>query len=211
MTAWTAAWAVPCCLMHLGPPTNHASTAHWPCRSPLASVCTALHDSGSASLLPAMMWSLRSVSGILTSPPQQDKRARSGSLRLHFAQTKGGEQFGIDWGETRNPPGPGKSRPGSRFPPRPPFLPPRKATVVPAALMTVEGASKTSAHDRGRCPGCRASRGSLHTAPCCRARKPASKYSGRRMRTPSSVLVPCLGRDRGASTPHVRPPPGKPP
>ena len=90
-------------------------------------------------LLPARTRSLRSVSGILTSPPQQDKRARSGSLRLHFAQTKGGEQFGIDWGETRNPPGPGKTRPGSRFPPRPPFLPPRKATVVPAVLMTVEG------------------------------------------------------------------------
>ena len=94
------------------------------------------------------MGSLRSVSRILTSPPQQDKRARSGSLRLHSAQTKGGEQFGTNWGET--PPGPGKSRPGSRFPPRPLFLPPRKATVVPAVLITVEGASKTSAHDRGR-------------------------------------------------------------
>jgi len=97
------------------------------------------------------MRSLRSVSRILTSPPQQDKRARSGSLRLHSAQTKGGEQFGTNWGET--PPGPGKSRPGSRFPPRPLFLPPRKATVVPAVLITVEGASKTGAHDRGRCLG----------------------------------------------------------
>jgi len=39
------------------------------------------------------MRSLRSVSVILTSPPQQAKRARSGSLQLHFAQTEGGGYY----------------------------------------------------------------------------------------------------------------------
>ena len=41
------------------------------------------------------------------------------------------------WGETRNPPERPK-RPGSRFPPRPPFLPPQKTRRVPAAPMTGE-------------------------------------------------------------------------
>ncbi len=49
------------------------------------------HDSGLAPLLPATTRSLRSVSVILTSPPQQAKRARSGSLQLHSAQPAGGE------------------------------------------------------------------------------------------------------------------------
>ena len=57
--------------------TVHADTAH--------------RDSGSAPLLPGLTRSLRSVSVILTSPPQQAKRARSGSLQLHSAQPAGGE------------------------------------------------------------------------------------------------------------------------
>jgi hypothetical protein len=96
-------------------------------------------DSRPACLLPGRTGSLRSVSGILTSPPQQDKRARSGSLRLHSAQTKGEEQFGTDRGKPGTPPAPKKHGPVPGFPPDP-------LSCLPES----NGGSRRS-HDRGRC------------------------------------------------------------
>ena len=109
-------------------------------------------------LLPGRTRSLRSVSVILTSPPQQAKRARSGSLQLHSAQGEGGETNLLSLGGTRNRPRPRKITAPVPCSPQTPFLPPPNA-VVPAARMTVECASKTSAHDRGKCTGRRAPRG----------------------------------------------------
>ena len=113
-------------------------------------------------LLPARMRSLRSVSVILTSPPQQAKRARSGSLQLHSAQTcRREDQSEIALGNPEPPPAPEIHGPGSRFPR--PLLPPPEMTV-PAIRMTGEGASKTGAHDRGKCAGRRAPRGRAYSA-----------------------------------------------
>ena len=75
-------------------------------------------------LLPALTRSLRAASVFLTSPPQQDKRARSGTLRLYYTskQTEGETNPETHWG-TRNRPRPHKNHgPGSRFPR--PLLPP---------------------------------------------------------------------------------------
>ncbi len=61
-----------------------------------------------------------------------------------------GDQSGNALGETRKPPGPGKLRPGSRFSPRPPFLPPRHDART--AQMTGEGAGtvvRAHTYDRG--------------------------------------------------------------
>jgi hypothetical protein len=94
----------------------------------------------SAPLLPARMGSLRSVSVILTSPPQQDKRARSGSLQLHSAQGKGGGyKSKSTGGNPEPPPAPENHGPGSRFPPDP----------LPASTQKNEGPRRTG--DRGRC------------------------------------------------------------
>jgi hypothetical protein len=86
-------------------------------------------------ILPALTRSLRSASVILTSPPQQDKRARSGSLQLHSAQTLGGGLIFKHWGETRNPPGPTNT---ARFPvsPQTPFPASPKTPRYRPALMT---------------------------------------------------------------------------
>jgi hypothetical protein len=80
----------------------------------------------------------RAASVFPTSPPQQDKRARSGTLQLCSAskQTPGETNTETHWGKTRNPPGPGKPRPGSRSSPRPLFLPPQ--TNRRPVRMTVE-------------------------------------------------------------------------
>ena len=104
-------------------------------------------------LLPALTRSLRAASVFLTSPPQQDKRARSGTLRLYYTskQTTGETNPETHWG-TRNRPRPQeKHGPGSRFPR--PLLPP-PSTTHPAAPMTGEIAQHDSCrriHDRGKC------------------------------------------------------------
>lgn len=176
------------------------ATAHLPHSA--ASDLQALRTSIPAQhpLLPARMRSLRSVSRILTSPPQQAKRARSGSLQLHSAQTcRRGYQSGIAGENPEPPPAPENHGPGSRFPPDPLLTSPRNDG--PRRPMTVEDAKhdssrcggdrrrcrhedsrrtdarqrcrKTSAHDRGRCPGA-ALRGSRIPRGACRTRKPAS-------------------------------------
>jgi hypothetical protein len=77
-------------------------------------------------LLPGAMHMGRAACVFPTSPPQQAKRVRSGTLRLCSVRKKAaGKGWYRHWGETRNPPAP--RTPGSRFPPRPPFLPPRHA------------------------------------------------------------------------------------
>ena len=83
-----------------------------------------------------------------TSPPQQDKRARSGTLHLCYTskQTTGETNPETYWGKPGTPPAP-KTRPGSRFSPRPPFLPPHHDTTH-------------RAHDRGKCTA-----PAVHTAP----------------------------------------------
>ena len=53
------------------------------------------------------------------------------------------------WGNTRNPPGPAKPRPGSRFSPRPPFLLPQ--TTCPAAPMAAENAQHRPCIPRRTC------------------------------------------------------------
>ena len=137
-------------------------------------------------LLPARTRSLRAASVFLTSPPQQDKRARSGTLRLYYTskQTTGRTNPETHWGNTRNPPRPRKTRPGSRFPPDPHSCLPQKTTVpddpmtgesasttVRAASMTGEGADTTD-------PGAFITGESAHHRPpaprrTCRTRKPA--------------------------------------
>ena len=110
-------------------PRVRALCAAFPARSPL---------------LPAQMCSLRAASVFLTSPPQQDKRARSGTLRLYYTskQTTGRTNPETHWGNTRNPPGPEKHGPVPGFPPDPhSCLPPK--TTVPAGPMTGESASTT--------------------------------------------------------------------
>ena len=114
-------------------------------------------------LLPALTRSLRAASAFPTSLPQQDKRARSGTLRLCYTSKQAGGRTNPEthWGKTRNPPGTPK-RPGSMFSPRPPLLPPQKATTDPAAPMTKESGADPGArrtHDRGRRPWGRARRG----------------------------------------------------
>ena len=130
-------------------------------------------------LLPALTRSLRSVSVILTSPPQRDKRARSGSLRLHFAQTEGGGTIrNLTGGKPGTPPAPENHGPVPGFPPDP-----------LSCLPENNGGSRRT-HDRGRCKQTSASvRGPCKGAALRAARriqrratwmrKPASKYSGR--------------------------------
>jgi hypothetical protein len=123
-------------------------------------------------ILPALTRSLRSASVILTSPPQQDKRARSGSLQLHSAQTLGGGLILNTGGKPGTPPAPQNT---ARFPvsPQTPFPASPKtprywpapmtvegaSTTVFTAPMTEETASKTSAGHCGRGPRYRALRG----------------------------------------------------
>ena len=73
------------------------------------------------------MRSLRTTFLFLTSLPPRGGPRERGQERLCSTskQAAGGTNPETHWGKTRNPPGPGKTRPGSRFSPRPPFLPPR--------------------------------------------------------------------------------------
>ena len=123
-------------------------------------------------LLPARMRSLRVASVFLTSPPQQDKRARSGTLRLYYTskQTTGETNPETHWGNTRNPPGPEKHGPVPGFPPDPHSCLPRQ--TQPTVLMPGE-----SARHRPRIP---------HRS--SRARKPAS--TGGTRETPHSPVSP---------------------
>ncbi len=104
-------------------PQVRALRAAFPARSPL---------------LPARTRSLRAASAFLTTPPHKAERAWSGTLRLYYTskQTGGGTNPETHWGKTRNPPG----TPNGRFQvsPRPPFLPPQKATTDPTTQMTKE-------------------------------------------------------------------------
>jgi hypothetical protein len=72
-------------------------------------------------LLPALTRSHRAASIFPTSPPPTSTggRGREHSISTHDQQQ--GDQSGNALGETRNPPGPRKTRPGSRFPPQTPF------------------------------------------------------------------------------------------
>ena len=111
--------------------------------------------------LPARLRSLRSVSRILTSPPQQDKRARSGSRRLHSAQTKGG---------------------GDKYE--------KKKSNKSSHRTHDRGRCKQNqCRCPGKVQRCRAPRGSSHTAPCLPGGKPASKFSGHRPRVISPIRV----------------------
>jgi hypothetical protein len=90
-------------------------------------------------------------SAFLTSPPQQDKRARSGTLRLYYTnkQTEGETNPEAHW-RTRNRPRPRKNTapvPGS---PDPSCLPP-KTTTDPAAQMTGESAQHRPRIPRRTC------------------------------------------------------------
>ena len=131
-----SAWAI--CTRPMQRPHSSHKVRHSQSR-PLHATIRARHP-----LLPAGTRSLRSVSVILTSPPQQAKRARSGSLQLHSAQTEGGETYLNRTGGNPEPPRPRKiTAPVPGFP-QTPFLPPPEL-MVPATPMTVEGAIKTSA------------------------------------------------------------------
>ena len=121
-------------------------------------VGTVRRDSGPIPLLPAGMGSLRSVSVILTSPPQQAKRARSGSLQLHSAQCEGGgDQSVITGGNPEPPPAPENHGPGSMFPPDP--LPASPHCGGSRRTHDRGMCKQTSAHGRGMCTGRRAPRG----------------------------------------------------
>ena len=112
-------------------------------------------DLAPAPLLPAGTRSLRSVSVILTSPPQQAKRARSGSLQLHSAQCEGGETKSvITGGNPEPPPAPENHGPGSMFPPDP--LPASPHCGGSRCTHDRGMCKQTSAHDRGKCIGLRA-------------------------------------------------------
>ncbi len=98
---------------------------HRPHSAAPARAGAARRDSGPVPLLPALMRSLRSVSVILTSPPQQaegEVRITPTALRTNMQE---GRSIQINWGEPGTAPGPGKSRPRFHVPPRPPScLPP---------------------------------------------------------------------------------------
>ena len=140
-------------------------------RPPVRALCAAFP--ARSPLLPALTRSLRAASAFPTSLPQQDKRARSGTQRLYYTskQTGGETNPETHWGKTRNPPGPEKPRPGSRFSPRPPLLPPPKSHdgprrtndggkwVDPGPVRTNDrgkGTDPGTGRDlkRGRCPVC---------------------------------------------------------
>ena len=132
-------------------------------------------------LLPALTRSLRAASVFLTSPPQQDKRARSGTLRLYYTskQTTGETNPETHWG-TRNRPRPQENHgPGSMFP-RPLLPPPEKQRQTPAAPMTTESGADPSPrriNDRGRMSGHRAPYGTraCRAAPAARGNLQASR------------------------------------
>ena len=120
-------------------------------------------------LLPALTGSLRAASIFPTSPPHR----AIGRGREHYSSTtrvnrQEGDQSGNALGGNPEPPERPKP-PGSRFSPRPPFLPPqhhsarrahdqgkRKQDQAAAVQMTVETARQTGPHDHGqrerRCP-----------------------------------------------------------
>ena len=114
-------------------PARAALRAAFPARSPL---------------LPALTRSLRAASAFPTSLPQQDKRARSGTLRLYYTseQTTGETNPETHWGNTRNPPGPENTARFQVFP----------QTPIPAS--PDNPARRTN--DRGNCTAQAA-----HTAP----------------------------------------------
>ena len=156
---------------------------------------------------PLTTCSRRAASVFPTSPPQQDKRARSGTLQLCSAskQTPGETNTETHWGNTRNPPGPGKPRPGSRFSPRPLFLPPQNNDTT------------RRANDRGKCTAPAA-----HTAPHLPDEESCKRTGGTReppkARFPGSpgpppALPPARGRARAPGPTRIprRPrPPRKP-
>lgn len=81
------------------------------------------------------------------------------SLRSASAQHEGGRPIRNHWGKPGTPPRPRKITARFQVFPQTPFPASPRAAVVPAARMTVERASKTSARDRGISPGRRAARG----------------------------------------------------
>jgi hypothetical protein len=86
-----ARWALPGYLQMRLHQSQTGSTAQ---RLSLQAMCAAIP--ARHPLLPGRMRSLRCASVIPTSPPPQgDPRARSGSLHLHSAKSKGGNQSGI--------------------------------------------------------------------------------------------------------------------
>lgn len=123
------------------PQTPRSAPAQWPHSAAPARAGAVRRVSGPVPLLPALTRSLRAASAFLTSPPQQDKWARSGTLRLCSAseQVTGRTTPETHWGRTRNPPGPRKHGPVPGSPPDPHSCLPKTATV-PATPMTEEGA-----------------------------------------------------------------------
>ena len=107
-------------------------------RPPVRALCAAFPSR--SPLLPAQTCSRRAASVFPTSPPQQDKRARSGTLQLCSAskQTTGETNTETHWGNPEPPPAPGKPRPRFQVPQTPPASP--KTTTDPAAQMTGESA-----------------------------------------------------------------------
>ena len=128
-------------------PRVRALCAAFPARSPL---------------LRALTRSLRAASVFLPRPHSLNKTRERG--QEHYGSTtrvnrqKGRPIRKRTGGKPGTPPAP-LNGPGSRFSPRPPFLPPRKATTDPAAQMTGE-----SARHRPRIP-----------RRACRTRKPARR------------------------------------
>jgi hypothetical protein len=133
-------------------------------------------------LLPALARSLRAASVFLTSPPH---RARGRGQEHYGSTSRVTRQEGVSirertGGETRNPPGPEKPRPGSRFSPRPPFLPPRHDRT-------------RRANDRGNCTGRRA--------------YSAAPFDRWKLQTPGEPETPQSPVSRFPRTPSRLPPP----
>src|SRR5690349_3254080 len=85
--------------------------------------------------------------------PLKEQEGEVGNTTALLCERKSSRGRVIDnhWGETRNPPERPK-RPGSRFPPRPPFLPPQKC----------DGSRRTNGRGTGQ---------ATWFAPCQRPRK----------------------------------------
>ena len=179
-------------------PQMRALRAAFPARSPL---------------LPALTRSLRAASAFLTSPPQQDKRARSGTLRLYYTnkQTEGETNPETHW-RTRNRPRPRKNTapvPGS---PDPSCLPP-KTTTDPAAQMTGESAQHRPRIPRRTCrtrklQGARGTRETPQSPgfPGSPGPPPALPPPEGALRAPRSTRIPCRPGQPGNRHPARRHP-----